>query len=81
MIVQWFSSNVALSNKFFDHIYIWGETLAYISCAISESYHHNIQATPGQSIFGRDMIFNLSSVVDRKAITAANQLKLDIDNV
>ena len=38
-------------------------------------------ATPGQAIFGRDMIFNLSSVVDWLVVTTVKQLQADIDNV
>ena len=53
-----------LYDKVFDHIDTWGETLAYIEWSIRDSYHHTIMATPGQAIFGRDMLFNLASVVD-----------------
>ena len=53
-----------LTNKFFNYIYPWVETLSYIAWAITASYHHNIQATPGQAVFDRDMIFNIASVVD-----------------
>ena len=37
--------------------------------------------TPGQAVFGRDMLFNLESVVDWQVATAAEQRQLDIDNV
>ena len=37
--------------------------------------------TPGQSIFGRDMIFNLTSVVYWQVVTTVNQRQVDIDNV
>ena len=69
-----------ISNKVFDYIYLWYETLAYIECAIRASYHHNIQATPCQDEFGRDMIFNLASAVDWRVITAGKQRQVDIDN-
>ena len=36
--------------------------------------------TPGQSVFGRDMLFNLTLVVDWRVSTAANKLQVDIDN-
>ena len=62
-------------------MYTWGETLASIPWVIRASYHHNIQATPGQAVFGRDMIFNLTSVTYGQVITAAKQRKVDIDNV
>ena len=50
-------------NNVFDHIYPWGETLAYIAWAIRASYYRTIMITPGQAVFGRDMLFNLASVV------------------
>ena len=36
--------------------------------------------TKGQAVFGRDILFNLASVVDWKFVTAANQQQVDIDN-
>ena len=50
-------------NKVFDHIYPWGETLAYIAWSIIASYHSTIMSTPCQAVFGRDMILKLASVV------------------
>ena len=38
-------------------------------------------ATPGQSVFGRDIIFNLASVVDWQVATAVKQHQVDIDDV
>ena len=38
-------------------------------------------ATPGQAFFGRDMLFNLTSVIDWRVATAAKQRQVDIDNV
>ena len=59
-----------IDNKVFDYIDPLGETLTYISWAIRASYHHTIMITPGQAVFGKDMIFNLASVVDWRVITA-----------
>ena len=53
-----------LDNKVFDRIYSWGETLASIAWVIRASYHRTIMATPVQSVFGRDIIFNLMSGVE-----------------
>ena len=53
-----------IDNKVFDYIYPWGETLAYIEWSKRASYSCIIMATPGQAVFGRDMLFNLASVVD-----------------
>ena len=38
-------------------------------------------ATTGQDVFGRDMLFNLASVVDWRVVTAAKKRQVDIDNV
>ena len=52
-----------LDNKVFKYMYSWGETLVAISCAIRESHHRPIGSTPVQDVFGRDIIFNLESVI------------------
>ena len=70
-----------LANKVFNYIYPWGETLASIAWDIRASYHHTIQATPGQDVFDREMILNPTSVVDWRGITAAKKRQVDIDNV
>ena len=37
-------------------------------------------ATPGKAVFGRDVLFNLASVIDWWVVTAVKQLQVDIDN-
>ena len=64
-----------LDKKAFEYIYPWGETLADVACAIRASYHCTIMATPGQAVFGRDMLFNLVSVIDWRVVTAASSAK------
>ena len=70
-----------LGNKVFDYIYPWGETLASIAWAIRVSSRCNTMSTPGQAVFGRDMLFNLVSVIYRRVEIAVKQRKVDIDNV
>ena len=70
-----------LDNKVFDYIYPWGENLAYIAWAIRSSNHCTIMATPSQSVFGRDMLFNLTSVIEWQVVTAAKKRQVDIDNI
>ena len=69
-----------LSKILFDYIYPWGETLAYIACAIRAFYHVNIQATPSQVVFCIDLIFNLVPFIYWRVITAGKQQQLDIYN-
>ena len=49
-----------LDNKVLYDIDPWGETLASIAWAISAYYHRTIMSTPGQSIFDREILFNLA---------------------
>ena len=70
-----------IDNKVFNYIDQWCETLAYIAWDIRASYHRTLQAIPGQAIFGRDMIFNITSVVDWRFITTSNQQQVEIDIV
>ena len=67
-----------LDNKVFNYIYPRGETLSSIAWAIRASYHHTIMTTPGQAVFGRDMLFKLASVVDWLFSTAVKQSQVDI---
>ena len=70
-----------LDNKVFDYIDSWGETLAYIALVIRASYHFTIMVTPGQAVFGRDILFNLASFIDWRVATAVKQRQVDIYNV
>ena len=70
-----------LDNNIFDHMDTWGETLASTSWEIRASYHCTIMATPDQAIFGREMLFNLVVAVNWRALPAANQRQVDIDNI
>ena len=49
-----------LDNNIFNYINPWGESLVSIAWAIRASYSRTIIPTPGQSVFGIEMIFNLA---------------------
>ena len=53
-----------LNNKIFEYIDSWGETLVSIAQVIRASYRRTIIAMPVQSVSGRDMLFNLMSLID-----------------
>ena len=44
-------------------------------------YRLTIIPTPGQAVFGIEILFSLVSVVDWKVLTSMKQQQLDIDNV
>ena len=70
-----------LDDKVFDLIYLLGVTLASIVWVIMDSCRHIIMVTPGQSVFGRDMLFNLASIIDWRVVTTTRNLQVDIDSV
>ena len=70
-----------LNNKVFDYIYSWGENASSIAWDMRAYYHQTIQATPGQAVFGRETVFNITSVVVWRIINTGKQQQVDIDNV
>ena len=58
-------------NKVFYFIDPWGENLASIAWAMRGYYYHTIMAKLCLAIFGRDMLFNLTSGIDWQVATAA----------
>ena len=48
-----------LDNHEFDPVDPWGDILAELAWTVCFLYHRTIDATPGQVVFGRDMIFNM----------------------
>ena len=45
-----------------------------------DSYHHNSKDTPGQTVFGRNMIFKLAPIVDLRVTNTRKHQKFDIDH-
>ena len=70
-----------LSNRVFDHIDPWGDILSSIAWAIRASYHSTLEATPGQLIYQRDMILNMSYVANWHEITNKKQIDSDKSNL
>jgi hypothetical protein len=58
-----------LNSLIFDYIDPWGEILSSIAWAVRGL------------VFGRDMIFNISTVIDWRAITLHKQKQVDQDNL
>ena len=60
-----------IDNRVFYHIDPWGGTLASIAWEIRASHKCTTMVTPGQTVFGGDMLLNLTSVIDWRVVTAA----------
>jgi len=48
--------------------------------AIRSTYHTTLKATPGQLVFGRDMIFNIKHTANWRAIADRKQKLIDKNN-
>ena len=44
-------------------------------------YHRTLGFMPIQDVFGRYMLFNLTSILDWRVVTAKKHRQVDIDNV
>jgi hypothetical protein len=51
----------------------WGGILAAVAFALRSTYHMTLQVTPGQLVFGRDMVLNVQHLTDWTVIKAHKQ--------
>jgi hypothetical protein len=69
-----------LEDQVLDYVDPFGEFPASIAWAIRSSYHRMLEATPAQLVFGRNMIFNIKTVVNWDLIRKRKQSQVDFDN-
>ena len=69
-----------LCSQILDPIDPWGEMLALVAWAIRASFNTSQKATPAKLVFGRDMIFNLKSLINWKTMALERQRKVDVAN-
>jgi transposase InsO family protein len=70
-----------LVNIEFDELDMWNPILASVAYAIRCSHHSTLNATPGQLIFGRDMLLDLKFEPNYKQMWAHKQKRITYDNV
>jgi len=69
-----------LENNYLDENDPWGGILSATAFAVRSTYHTTLQASPGQLVFGRDMIFNIKHVADWQAIKQRKQKIINKNN-
>ena len=69
-----------LENHTFDPVDPWGELLANIAWALRSLTHSTLNATPGQLVFNRDMLFDLKYVADWDTIRQRKLKQIQKDN-
>ena len=57
-----------LETNYLDTDDTWAGILAATAFAIRNTYHTTLKATPGQLVFGRDLIFNTKYIADWEEI-------------
>jgi hypothetical protein len=70
-----------MKEQILDYIDPFGDILASIAWAVRASYNSTTDATPAELVFGRDMMFNIKSIVDWKALSIRKQKAVDAANV
>ena len=70
-----------LLEYIFDVVNPWSEILASIAYAVRCSYHSTLQATPGQLVFGRDMLLNIKFEPNYQTIWQQKQTRINYDNI
>ena len=66
-----------LADDTLDYIDPFGSILASVAWAVRSSYNNTTDATPAQLVFGRDMMFNLSTLVNWKELSIRKQALVD----
>ena len=70
-----------VANKIFDALDPWMESLSSIAYAVRCSYHSTLGATPGQLVFGPDMLLNISFKSNYRKIWQQKQKWINYDNL
>ena len=70
-----------LKEQTFDYIDPFGQILSSVAWAIRASYNSATDATPAQLVFSRDMLFNISTLVNWKALALNKQKSVDRANL
>ena len=59
----------------------FGEILARVGWAIRSTYHTTLQATPGQLVFGRDMLLDIKHTANWHNTHHRRQVRMDKNNI
>ena len=62
-----------LSEQTLDYIDPFGSILASVAWAVRSSYNNSTDATAAKFVFGRDMMFNISTLVNWKELSIKNK--------
>ena len=70
-----------LEENYMDEDDPWIGILSATAFAIRSTYHTTLRGTPGQLVYGRDMILNINHLADWKAISLRKQQLINKNNI
>ena len=70
-----------LQENYLDEDDPWKGILSATAFAVRATYHTTLQKTPGQLVFGRDMIFNIKHVANWELIKKRKQKRIRENNI
>ena len=70
-----------VENQLIDESDPWSGILSAVAWAVRSTYHTTLQSTPGQLVFGRDMIWNIAHVADWQYIHHRKQTLINVNNI
>src|SRR5687767_8495488 len=69
-----------LETNYLDEVDPWKGILSATAFAVRSTYHTTLKKTPGQLVFGRDMIFNIQHVANWEYIRQNIQKVIERNN-
>ena len=69
-----------LDRKLYDYIDPWGGNLALVDSSIREYYCRTLGFMPGRAVFGINILFNITTLIDFIFVITRNQRQVDIDD-
>ena len=69
-----------LESNYLDEDDHWKGILSATAFAVRSTFHTSLQSTPGELVFGRDMIFNIQHTANWEYIKQRKQRIIDLNN-
>ena len=69
-----------LESNYLDEDDPWKGILSATAFAVRSTFHTSLQSTPGQLVFGRDMIFNIQHIANWEYIKQRKQRLINLNN-
>jgi hypothetical protein len=79
-IIRIFELELELESNYLDENDPWKGILSATAFAVRSNFHTSLQSTPGQLVFGRDMIFNIQHIANWEFIKQRKQKIINLNN-